>query len=259
MHIFLEGKSNGKNQLALVPATSLLPSLLPQAPTAAGGGDAPSTSHRRASRGRPSSPPPDDDLLEQQQQVAAGGGGGMRPSLASKRARGAAPPEEEDQPPLQRSRSGGALGAGGGGVGGGAGPSSGRGRKAAEAAAAAARHDDFGEVITDAGMMEAVVKVFCVHTEPNYSLPWQRKRQYSSSSSGFIISGRRILTNAHCVDHGTHVKVKRRGSEVKFVARVLAVGTECDIALLTVDVSDAPGGALCAGRPGMLQRRLGAG
>ena len=25
--------------------------------------------------------------------------------------------------------------------------------------------------------MDAVVKVFCTHTEPNYSLPWQRKRQ----------------------------------------------------------------------------------
>ncbi|KAF3787073.1 Protease Do-like 9 [Nymphaea thermarum] len=28
--------------------------------------------------------------------------------------------------------------------------------------------------------MDAVVKVFCVHTEWNFSLPWQRKRQYSS-------------------------------------------------------------------------------
>eukprot|EP00878_Enallax_costatus_P009462 GHUV01009887.1.p1 GENE.GHUV01009887.1~~GHUV01009887.1.p1 ORF type:complete len:535 (+),score=127.38 GHUV01009887.1:151-1755(+) len=84
-------------------------------------------------------------------------------------------------------------------------------------------------------LMEAVVKVFCVHTEPNFSLPWQRKRQYSSNSSGFIISGRRILTNAHCVDHHTQVKVKRRGSDKKYVASVLAVGTECDIAMLTVE------------------------
>lgn len=63
----------------------------------------------------------------------------------------------------------------------------------------------------------------------------QRKRQFSSNSSGFIISGRRILTNAHCVDHATAVKVKRRGSYVKHMATVLAVGTECDIALLTVE------------------------
>ncbi|XP_071710998.1 protease Do-like 9 [Rutidosis leptorrhynchoides] len=82
--------------------------------------------------------------------------------------------------------------------------------------------------------MDAVVKVFCVHTEPNFSLPWQRKRQYSSSSSGFIISGRRVLTNAHSVEHYTQVKVKKRGSDTKYLATVLAIGTECDIAMLTV-------------------------
>lgn len=82
--------------------------------------------------------------------------------------------------------------------------------------------------------MDAVVKVFCVHTEPNFSLPWQRKRQYSSSSSGFIIGGRRVLTNAHSVEHFTQVKLKKRGSDTKYLATVLAIGTECDIALLTV-------------------------
>ena len=30
------------------------------------------------------------------------------------------------------------------------------------------------------------------------------------------------------------VKVKRRGDDQKFIAEVLAIGTECDIALLTV-------------------------
>ncbi|KAG6715973.1 hypothetical protein I3843_04G022800 [Carya illinoinensis] len=82
--------------------------------------------------------------------------------------------------------------------------------------------------------MDAVVKVFCVHTEPNFSLMWQRKRQYSSSSSGFIIGGRRVLTNAHSVEHHTQVKLKKRGSDTKYLATVLAIGTECDIAMLTV-------------------------
>ncbi|XP_050223890.1 protease Do-like 9 [Mercurialis annua] len=83
--------------------------------------------------------------------------------------------------------------------------------------------------------MDAVVKVFCVHTEPNFSLPWQRKRQYSSSSSGFVIGGRRVLTNAHSVEHYTQVKLKKRGSDTKYLATVLAIGTECDIAMLTVN------------------------
>ncbi|KAK4402375.1 Protease Do-like 9 [Sesamum angolense] len=83
--------------------------------------------------------------------------------------------------------------------------------------------------------MDSVVKVFCVHTDPNFSLPWQRKRQYSSSSSGFVIQGRRVLTSAHSVEHYTQIKLKKRGSDTKYVATVLAIGVECDIALLTVN------------------------
>eukprot|EP00884_Botryococcus_braunii_P012079 jgi/Botrbrau1/20872/Bobra.0135s0007.1 len=97
-------------------------------------------------------------------------------------------------------------------------------------------HTDFDSCARDAErLMESVVKVFCTHSEPNFSLPWQRKRQYQSTSSGFVIGNNRILTNAHSVDHHTQVKVRRRGSDEKYVARVLAVGTECDIAMLTVD------------------------
>jgi S1-C subfamily serine protease len=88
-------------------------------------------------------------------------------------------------------------------------------------------------------VMDAVIKIFCVHTEPNFSLPWQRKRQYSSSSSGFLVQGPDgqiwLLTNAHSVEYHSQVKVKRRGDDRKFLAKVLAMGTECDIALLTVE------------------------
>lgn len=37
------------------------------------------------------------------------------------------------------------------------------------------------------------------------------------------------------MEYHSQVKVKRRGDDRKFLARVLAIGTECDIALLTVD------------------------
>lgn len=79
----------------------------------------------------------------------------------------------------------------------------------------------------------SIVKVFCVHCEPNFSLPWwvvspprlvalacltsssrcalqrrQKKRQYTSTSSGFVIDSqkRHILTNAHCVDYHTQAR-----------------------------------------------------
>ncbi|KAI3879140.1 hypothetical protein MKX03_010644 [Papaver bracteatum] len=86
-----------------------------------------------------------------------------------------------------------------------------------------------------APLMDAVVKVFCAHSAPNYSLPWQRVQQYASTSSGFIISGRKVLTNAHSVEHYTQVKLKKRGSDVKYLAKVLAIGNECDMAMLTVE------------------------
>lgn len=96
---------------------------------------------------------------------------------------------------------------------------------------------DDGEEL-DAPFMDAVVKVYCSHSEPNFSLPWQRRRQYSSTSSGFIIGGRRVLTNAHSVEHHTQVMVQRRGDDQKYAAKVLAIGPECDIALLSVEDDD---------------------
>ncbi|KAF7848292.1 hypothetical protein BT93_L2121 [Corymbia citriodora subsp. variegata] len=87
----------------------------------------------------------------------------------------------------------------------------------------------------DAAFLNAVVKVYCTHTEPDYSLPWQKQRQYTSTGSAFMIGDGKLLTNAHCVDHYTQVKVKRRGDDTKYVAKVLAKGIDCDIALLSVE------------------------
>ncbi|KAH8517417.1 hypothetical protein H0E87_005379 [Populus deltoides] len=89
--------------------------------------------------------------------------------------------------------------------------------------------------LKDAAFLDAVVKVYCTHTEPDYSLPWQKQRQYTSTGSAFMIGNGKLLTNAHCVEHYTQVKVKRRGDDTKYVARVLARGVDCDIALLSVE------------------------
>lgn len=82
--------------------------------------------------------------------------------------------------------------------------------------------------------LDSVVKVFCKHTKPNFSLPWQK--QYSSISSGFVISGRRLLTTAHSVQHHTQVRVKKRSSDRKFLATVLAVGSECDLGMPRIHI-----------------------
>lgn len=83
-------------------------------------------------------------------------------------------------------------------------------------------------------VLDSVLKVYCSHCEPNYELPWSMTAQRHSTSSAFIIPGRRILTNAHSVEHHTSVRVKKRYSDIKYDAEVIAIGNECDIALLKV-------------------------
>ncbi|KAG2693536.1 hypothetical protein I3760_08G101500 [Carya illinoinensis] len=91
------------------------------------------------------------------------------------------------------------------------------------------------ENLQNSAFLNAVVKVYCTHTTPDYSLPWQKQRQYTSTGSAFIIGDGKLLTNAHCVEYDTQVKVKKRGDDTKYVAKVLARGVDCDIALLSVE------------------------
>ncbi|GER51325.1 DegP protease 10 [Striga asiatica] len=83
--------------------------------------------------------------------------------------------------------------------------------------------------------LDSVVKIFSVASSPSYFLPWQNKIQRESMGSGFVISGRRILTNAHVVADHTFVLVRKHGSPIKYKAEVQAVGHECDLAILVVE------------------------
>ncbi|XP_057313371.1 uncharacterized protein LOC130654772 [Hydractinia symbiolongicarpus] len=85
-------------------------------------------------------------------------------------------------------------------------------------------------------IMQSVVKLFVQMSTPNYSMPWQMKRQQQTSGSGFIISNRRILTNGHVVAYQKSVRVRKHGDAKKYHAHVIHVAHECDIAM--VGVSD---------------------
>lgn len=52
---------------------------------------------------------------------------------------------------------------------------------------------------------------------------------------GFVIPGKKILTNAHVVADNTFVLVRKHGSSTKYRAQVEAVGHECDLAILVVE------------------------
>ena len=90
----------------------------------------------------------------------------------------------------------------------------------------------------DLDMYNAVVRVYCTHSPPSFAMPWQRLRQEFSTSTGFVIETqgeKKLLTNAHAIEYGNLIQVKKRDSENKFVASVEAVGHECDLAILRVE------------------------
>jgi hypothetical protein len=73
-------------------------------------------------------------------------------------------------------------------------------------------------------VLDAIVKVFVTASAPNYLLPWQNKPPKEVTGSGFAISGRRLLTNAHVVADHKFVMVRKLSSPTKYQAKVEAVG-----------------------------------
>ncbi len=89
-------------------------------------------------------------------------------------------------------------------------------------------------VVAQAGVKDAVVKVYTVSDRPNYMEPWQMKGPWSHSGSGCVIRGKRILTNAHIVSDQMFIQVRKSGEAKKYIAEVEIVAHECDLAILTV-------------------------
>jgi len=104
--------------------------------------------------------------------------------------------------------------------------------KVLESAGLSARRGSLG---VNSNLLRSVIKIFAVRTEPNLSMPWQMKRQYSTTASGFAISEKRIVTNAHAVAFQTSIRVRKHGSAEKFVARVIGVCHQSDLAVLSVE------------------------
>lgn len=57
---------------------------------------------------------------------------------------------------------------------------------------------------------------------------------YNEFFVGFVIAGKKIITNAHVVANHTSVKVRKHGSPTKYKAKVWAIGHECDLAILEI-------------------------
>ena len=81
---------------------------------------------------------------------------------------------------------------------------------------------------------KSLVKIYSVHNNPDFYNPWSMQGPRSSTGSGAVISGKRILTNAHVVSNSTFIQVRKYGESRKYRASVLSVSHDSDLALLEV-------------------------
>lgn len=82
---------------------------------------------------------------------------------------------------------------------------------------------------------DSIVKIYTIHNRPDYYNPWSMQGPRSSTGSGCVIKGKKILTNAHVVSDQTFIQVRRHGTFRRYQARVLNVSHDADLALLSVD------------------------
>lgn len=86
-----------------------------------------------------------------------------------------------------------------------------------------------------APVAKSLVRIEATSQDPNYRAPWNPGEVGSGVGAGFVISGNRIMTNAHVVSNSRFLTVSKEGDPKPYAARVLHIAHDCDLALLTVD------------------------
>lgn len=84
---------------------------------------------------------------------------------------------------------------------------------------------------------QSVVKIYVTTQQEDFAQPWQSRPPASGNGSGFIIKGRRIMTNAHVVSDARFIEVQREGDTRRYPASVRFIGHDCDLAV--IEVNDA--------------------
>ena len=87
---------------------------------------------------------------------------------------------------------------------------------------------------------------------------WTKSQPRELSGTGFVIDGKRILTNAHVVGYPSQIYVQPYQSAEKFLAKVVAIATTIDLAILSVEdegfFNDRPALAFDEGLPRVRSR-----
>ena len=82
---------------------------------------------------------------------------------------------------------------------------------------------------------DSVVKIFTTIRGPDTTKPWQKQQPQDATATGVVISGKRILTNAHVVNYATQIEIQANQSGSKIPATVVAISNEMDLTIIKPD------------------------
>ena len=85
----------------------------------------------------------------------------------------------------------------------------------------------------------AIVRVEVDVLGPNYQVPWNIGGTGSGNGTGFLVGPNRFMTNAHVVSNARLIYIKKYDDPKPYLARVLHVAHDCDLAMLEVEDSSA--------------------
>ncbi len=78
----------------------------------------------------------------------------------------------------------------------------------------------------------SVVRLTNTSQRADWRTPWNPGRIAVATGSGFVVEGGRILTNAHVVADSRNLVFHLHGDAVPHDARIVAIGHDCDLALV---------------------------
>jgi len=91
------------------------------------------------------------------------------------------------------------------------------------------------DTLAMAEIRKSVVKIYVTFQSENYAMPWQGSIPSKGTGTGFVISKRRILTNAHIVSDARFIQVQKDADAKRYPAQVTFFGHDCDLAILSVE------------------------
>jgi S1-C subfamily serine protease len=82
---------------------------------------------------------------------------------------------------------------------------------------------------------KSVIQITVFSQQPSFDSPWRYDQVRKASGTGFVIKGKRILTNAHVVEWPRQILVRRYQDPRPYIAHVKYLGPDCDLAVLEVE------------------------